>query len=123
MKTNLFHSVATAEFSRFAGILNAALSQHHLLGFEIAQLKFEIAGQRLTDFFAKRMHWSQQTPSSKNTREDSTHVHHKMINTKIRFIIFFSSKDGEALYSQQKQDQELTVAQIINSLLPNSDLH
>ena len=35
--------------------------------------------------------------------------------------IFFSAKDGEALYSQQKQDQELTVAQIMNSLLPNSD--
>jgi len=30
--------VATAEFSKFAGILNAALSQHHILGFEIAQL-------------------------------------------------------------------------------------
>ena len=37
-------------------------------------------------------------------------------------IIFFKTKDGEALYSQQKQDQELTVAQIMNSLLPNSDL-
>ena len=36
--------------------------------------------------------------------------------------IFFAAKDGEALYSQQKQDQELTVAQIMNSLLPNSDL-
>ena len=33
------------------------------------------------------------------------------------------SLDGEALYSQQKQDQELTVAQIMNSLLPNSDLN
>ena len=33
------------------------------------------------------------------------------------------SEDGEALYSQQKQDQELTVAQIMNSLLPNSDLN
>ena len=33
------------------------------------------------------------------------------------------SKDGKALYSQQKQDQELTVAQIMNSLLPKSDLH
>ena len=32
--------VATAEFSKFAGILSAALSQHHLLGFEIAQLEF-----------------------------------------------------------------------------------
>jgi len=40
-----------------------------------------------------------------------------MVNTKIRLIIFFAAKDGEALYSQQKQDQELTVAQIINSLL------
>ena len=39
----------------------------------------------------------------------------------IRLIISFAAKDGEALYSQQKQDQELTVAQIMNSLLPNSD--
>ena len=41
---------------------------------------------------------------------------------KIRLIIFFAAKDG-SLYSQQKQDQELTVAQIMNSLLPNSDLN
>ena len=46
-----------------------------------------------------------------------------MVNTEIRLIIFFAAKDGEALYSQQKQDQELTMAQIINSLLPNSDLN
>ena len=39
---------------------------------------------------------------------------------KIRLIIFFAPKDGEALYSQHKQDWELTVAQIMNSLLPNS---
>ena len=45
-----------------------------------------------------------------------------MVNTKIRLIIFFAAKEGEALNSQQKQDQELTVAQIMNSLLPNSDL-
>ena len=45
-----------------------------------------------------------------------------MVNTKIRLIIFFAAKDGEALFSQQKQDWELTVAQIMNSLLPNSDL-
>ena len=37
--------------------------------------------------------------------------------TSLRLIIFFASKDGEALYSQQKQDQELTVAQIMSSLL------
>ena len=46
-----------------------------------------------------------------------------MINTEIRLIIFFAAEDGEALYSQQKQDQELTVAQIMNSLLPNADLN
>ena len=45
-----------------------------------------------------------------------------MVNTEIRLIIFFAAKDREALYSKQKQDQELTVAQIMNSLLPNSDL-
>ena len=38
-----------------------------------------------------------------------------MVNTKIRLIIFFAAKDGEALYSQQKQDRELIVAQIMNS--------
>ena len=52
----------------------------------------------------------------------TTHGHHQMVNTEIRLIIFFAAKDGEALYSQQKQDQELIVAQIMNSLLPNSDL-
>ena len=62
------------------------------------------------------------TSSSNNTREDSTHGHHQMVNTEIRLIIFFAAKDGESLYSQQKQDWELTVAQIMNSLLPNSDL-
>ena len=41
----------------------------------------------------------------------------------IRLIIFFAAKYGEALNSQQKQDWELTVAQIMNSLLPNSDLN
>ena len=44
-----------------------------------------------------------------------------MVNTEIKLIIFFAAKDEEALYSQQKQ--ELTVAQIMNSLLPNSDLN
>ena len=45
-----------------------------------------------------------------------------MVNTEIRLIIFFAAKDGEALYSQQKQDWEMTGPQIMNSLLPNSDL-
>ena len=38
-----------------------------------------------------------------------------MVNTEIRLIIFYAAKDGEALYSQQKQDWELTVAKIMNS--------
>ena len=41
----------------------------------------------------------------------------------IRLIIFFAAKDGEALYSQQKQDQEMTVAQIMNFLLANTELN
>ena len=45
-----------------------------------------------------------------------------MVNTEIRLIIHFAAKDGEALYIQQKQDRELTVAQIMNSLFPNSGL-
>ena len=46
-----------------------------------------------------------------------------MVNTEIGVIIFFAAEEGEALYSQQKQDRELTVAQIMNSLLQNSDLN
>jgi len=46
-----------------------------------------------------------------------------MVNTEIRLIIFFVAKDGEALYSQKKQDRELAVAQIMSFLLPNSDLN
>ena len=60
--------------------------------------------------------------SSNNTREDSTHGHHQMVNNEIRLIIFFVAKIGEALYSQQEQDWELTVAQIMNSLLTNAYL-
>ena len=78
------------------------------------------AGQRLTEF-CQRTHCSSQTPSSNNTRDDSTHGHHQMVNTEIRLTIFFAAEDREALYSQQKQDWELTMAQIMNPLLPNSD--
>ena len=80
------------------------------------------AGQRLIEFCQENA-LVIATPSSNNTREDSTHGHHQMVNTEIRLIISFAAKDGEALYSQQKQDQELTVAQIMNSLLSNSDLN
>ena len=50
------------------------------------------------------------------TQEMTLHMDITMVNTKIRLIIFFPA---EALYSQQKQDQELSVAQIMNSLLQN----
>ena len=89
------------------------------------------AGQRLTEFCQENVLQTptanavqtQQTPPSNNTREDSTHGHHQVVNTEIRLIIFFAAKDREALCSQQKQDRELTVAQIMNSLLQNSDLN
>ena len=92
------------------------------------------AGQRLIEFsqenalviantlFQQHMditRWS----TLKSNCEESTHGHHKMVNTEIKLIIFFAAKDGEALYSQQKQDWEVTVAQIMNSFLPNSDLN
>ena len=78
------------------------------------------AGQRLTEFCQENALVIENT-IFQNTREDSTHGHHQMVNTEIRLITFFAAKDGEALYSQQKQDRGLTVAQIMNSLLPNSD--
>ena len=46
-----------------------------------------------------------------------------MVNTEIRLIVFFAAKDGEGLYSQHKQDGELTVAQIMKSLLWNLDFN
>ena len=52
-----------------------------------------------------------------------SHGYHQMVNTEIRLSIFFAAKYGEALYSQQKQDQELTVTQIMNVLLQNSDIN
>ena len=80
------------------------------------------AGQNLREFCQENTLVIANTLCN-NTREDCTHGHPQMVNTEIRLIIFFAAKDGEALYSQQKQDQELTVAQIMNSLLPNSDLN
>ena len=46
-----------------------------------------------------------------------------MVNTEIRLIILFAAEDGKAVYSQQKQDWELTVAQIMNSLKPNTEVN
>ena len=56
------------------------------------------------------------------TKEKTLHMDITRWSTpKSDWLYFFAAKDGEALYSQQKQDQELTVAQIMSSLLPNSD--
>ena len=67
--------------------------------------------------FAKRMHWSQQTPSCNNIREDYTHEHHQMVSTEIRLITFFAAKDGEGLESAKTRlgadcgsDHELLIA-------------
>ena len=76
-------------------------------------------GQRLIEFCQENALVIANTLFQQHKRR--LYGHHQMVNTKIRLIIFFAAKDGEALYSQQKQDQELTVAQIMNSLLPNSD--
>ena len=46
---------------------------------------------------------SNPKPTSNNARDDSTHAHHQMVNTKIRLIIFFAEEDVEAVYSQQKK--------------------
>ena len=80
------------------------------------------AGQRLTEFGQENALAIANTLFQQHKRE-STHGHHQMVNTKIRLIMSFAAKDGEALYSQQKQDQKRTVAQIMNSLLQNSDIN
>ena len=80
------------------------------------------AGQMLMEFCQENALVIADTLFQKQ-KEDSTHGYHQMVHTKITLIIFFAAKDGEALYSQQKQDWQRTVAQIMNSLLPNSDLN
>ena len=80
------------------------------------------AEKRLTEFCQGNKLVITSTLSN-NTRDDSTHGHYQTVNTKITLIILSAVKDGEALYSQQKQDWELTVAQIMKSLLQNSDLN
>ena len=81
------------------------------------------AGQRLTEFCEQNALVTANTLFQQHKRTLYIHGHHQMVNTEIRMIIFFAAKDGEALYSQQKQDHELTVSQIMNSLLPHSDLN
>ena len=80
------------------------------------------AGQRLIEFLPREGTGHSKHPLP-TTQENTTHGHHQMAKTEIRLTIFFAAKDGEALYSQQKQDRELTVAWIMNFLLPNTDLN
>ena len=80
------------------------------------------AGQKLTDFCQENALVIANTLFQQHKRRLYTWIS-QMVNNEIRLIIFFAAKDGEALYSQQKQDQELAVAQIMNSLLPNSDFN
>ena len=58
-----------------------------------------------------------------STTQETTYGRHDMVNSKIRLILFFAVKHGEGLYSQQKQDQELTVSQIMKPVFLNSDLN
>ena len=94
----------------------------------ILTVKFDLviqneAGQRLTKFCQENTLIIANTFLKKNTGEDSTHGDHQMVNTENRVIIFVAAEEREALYSQQKQDQELTMVQIMNSFLQNSDLN
>ena len=73
------------------------------------------AGQKLTEFCQENALVIANTPFN-NTRDNFTHGHHQMTNTEIRLIVFLAVEDREALYSQQKQDWELTVAQIMNQI-------
>ena len=68
-------------------------------------------GQRLIEFCQENALVIANTLFQQQRRRLHTiHGHHQMVNTEIRLIIFFVAKDGEALYSQKKQDQELTMA-------------
>ena len=79
------------------------------------------AGQRLIEFCQENALVIANTLFQKHKRPLYTWTSPD-VQYQNQMIIFFAAKDGEALYSQRKQDQELT-AQIMNSLLPNSDLN
>ena len=80
------------------------------------------AGQRPTEFSQENI-LVIANPFSRNPMDHYTHGHHQMVSSEIRLIIFFVAEDGETLCSQQKQELKLTVAQIMNSLFPNSGLN
>ena len=80
------------------------------------------AGQRLIEFCKENALVIANTLFQKHKRK-LKNGHHQMANTEIRLIIFFAAEDGEAIYSQQKQNLELTMVQTMNSLLQNLGLN
>ena len=79
------------------------------------------AGQRLIEFCQENALVIANTLFQQHKRR--LHMDFTRRSNQNQIVIFFAAKDGEALYRHQKQDQELTVPQIMNSLLPNSDLN
>ena len=81
------------------------------------------SGQRLTVLLKE--YTGHNKHLSPTTQEKTTHGHHQMVSTENRLIRLFATKDGEALYSQQKKKtcSQLTAAQIINCLLEYSGLN
>ena len=103
---------------------NAKVGSQEIPGI-IGKFGFEVQneiGRRLIEFCQENALVIANTLFQQHNRRLYT-WHHQMVNTKIRLIIVFAAKDGDNLYSQQKQDQEPTVAQIMNFVLPNSDLN
>ena len=74
------------------------------------------------DSFAKRTHWSWQTLSSNNTRDDSTHGRYQMVNTKIRLIKFFAAEDEETLYITSWQMDRETVETVVDFMFLGSKI-
>ena len=99
--------------------LNESLAGWSILGCSFFPFIAQNISCKCEQSFAKRIHWSQQTSFSNNImcRDDFTHGYHQMVSIEIRLIIFFAAEDGEAIYSHQKECQELSVAHIMNSLL------
>ena len=84
------------------------------------------AEQRLIEFCQENTLVIAHNLIQQHKRHNSSHGHHQMAIGEIRLIIFFAAKNGEALYSHQKQNQELTVAQIMKTAsdhISNSDLN
>ena len=119
----ILYTVKKRDVLFIMGDWNAKVGSQEILGVT-GNIGLEVkneAGQRLTEFCQEKM--LVIPASSKNTRDDPTHGHHQMVIPEIRLIICFVAEDGGALYNRQKQDQEWTVARIMNSLLEKSDLN